>query len=148
MENSEKSKLQNKELLDKVENYKDVIESLEKGKAELETQIKEFQENNDKLISKYDQVQDELSKVTEDSKFSLQMQAVLEEQLNSKEKESENIQKDLASTKLINDKNIKEINLLKEKLAKTQQLLRNFHVKKVNWANFYSDLEADYYRVS
>ena len=49
MEKFEKSKLQNKELLEKLENYKDVIVSLENKSVELETQNKELQENNVKL---------------------------------------------------------------------------------------------------
>ena len=43
----------------------------------------------------YDQIQDNLSKVSEDLKFSMQKQAGLEEHLSIKEKELENMQGEL-----------------------------------------------------
>merc|ERR1712121_375027 len=46
------------------------------------------------------------------------------------------------------DKNLelnKELSKVNKNLENSQKLLRQFHTKKLNWANYYVDLEADYY---
>ena len=80
MEKFEKSKLQNKELLEKLKNYEDLIVSLESKSLEMENQLKDKQENIFLL-------QHEKENVLSKWKIDLQDQTGLSEKLSDKEKE-------------------------------------------------------------
>merc|ERR1712121_222894 len=46
------------------------------------------------------------------------------------------------------DKNLelnKELSKVNKNLENSQKLLRQFHTKKLNWSNYYMDLQVDYY---
>ena len=69
----------------------------------------------------------------------------MSEKLSDKEKEIRSLTEDLAKEK-VKSKNLKaDLNKMTQDLTNTQKLLRQFHVKKVNWGNYYADLENDYY---
>ena len=69
----------------------------------------------------------------------------MSEKLCDREKEIRSLIEDLTKEK-DKSKNLRgDLNKINQDLANTQRLLRQYHVKKVNWGNFYGDLENDYY---
>ena len=112
---------------------------------ELQIRNKELRENNITLKSNCDQVQDELFQVEDKWKLALQEQTYLSEKLCDREKEIRSLIEDLTKEK-DKSKNLRgDLNKINQDLANTQKLLRQYHIKKVNWGNFYGDLEKDYY---
>ena len=77
--------------------------------------------------------------------MSCQEQADLWDKLGVKESEVSSLTNKLDTEK---DKSLgleKELFKVNKNLSNAQKLLRQFHTKKVNWSNYYVDLEADYY---
>ena len=137
-EKFEELKLDNNKLLEKLKSYQDVIASLESKGVEMENQLKDKQENIFLL-------QHEKENVLGKWKIDLQDQTGLSEKLSGKEKEIRSLTEDLAKEK-DKSKNLNaDLPKMTQDLTNTQKLLRQFHIKIVNWGNFYSDLEKDYY---
>ena len=99
----------------------------------------------EELGLKCDELQNQLSVSGNKLTHSLQEKAELCDKLGDKESEVSSLTEKLD---IETDKSLKldkELFKVSKNLINSQKLLRQFQTKKVNWANYYVDLEADYY---
>ena len=110
-----------------------------------QTKNQELQVSFDNLGSKFDELQSKLSLSEDKCKLSLEEQADLSDKLCIKESEISSLIDKLDTEKDKSQRLERELIKINKNLCNTQKLLRQYHTKKVNWTNYYVDLEADYY---
>ena len=99
----------------------------------------------EELGLKCDELQNQLSVSGNKLTHSLQEKAELCDKLGDKESEVSSLTEKLDKETDKSLKLDKELFKVSKKLINSQKLLRQFQTKKANWANYYVDLEADYY---
>ena len=112
---------------------------------DLQAKLQELQVNFEELGSKCDDLHNQLSVSEDKLTHSLQEKADLCDKLGGKESEVSSLTEKLDIEKDKSQKLEKELFKVNKNLSNTKILLRQFRTKKVNWSNYYVDLEADYY---